>query len=368
MFIPTIYDDLATFPQQRYVHLFANTKPKSCFYSLAWFHNFTRHVLAPDEKLRVYGVEIDDSSRLPVAALLMRHKTSGGEVWQPRQLSSLSNYYSPLFGPIINTIYPDPSEALHELVAIICTDSLRWEMIDLQPLDADSQVFRELIHFLRAAGLVVQTYFCFGNWYLPIEGRSYEEYLQSLPSNVKNTLHRKSKKLAKTDQAHFEMVTNSSNIDQAIKAYEQIYHASWKTPEPFPQFVPGLIRLCAEAGWLRMGLVYIGGEPAAAQIWIVAEGTASIYKLAYDERFTAFSPGTLLTSRLMEYVINVDKVLEVDYLTGDDPYKRDWMSHRRERWGIRAFNPRTLRGALAAVRHVGGRMLKTMLHKHPNGQ
>ena len=60
----------------------------------------------------------------------------------------------------------------------------------------------------------------------------------------------------------------------------------------------------------------------------------------------------------MEHVLDVDKVREVDYLTGDDKYKQDWMSHRRERWGILAMNPRTVRGALAILRHIGGRAVK----------
>jgi len=51
-------------------------------------------------------------------------------------------------------------------------------------------------------------------------------------------------------------------------------------------------------------------------------------------------------------------VTEVDYLSGDDGYKKDWMSQRRERWGILALNPRTPRGVLAIARHVGGRAVK----------
>jgi len=104
--------------------------------------------------------------------------------------------------------------------------------------------------------------------------------------------------------------------------------------------------------------VHIDGEPAAAQIWIVQNGVALIYKLAYDERFTDLSVGTVLTATLMRHVIDVDKVQEVDYLTGDDAYKRDWMSGRRERGGILAMNPRTVRGAAAIARHVGGRAVK----------
>ena len=71
-------------------------------------------------------------------------------------------------------------------------------------------------------------------------------------------------------------------------------------------------RRCAESGWLRLAIAYIDDQPAAAQIWIVSNGVANIYKLSYDERFAKFSLGTLLTAHLMEHAIDVDKVHEID--------------------------------------------------------
>ena len=56
---------------------------------------------------------------------------------------------------------------------------------------------------------------------------------------------------------------------------------------------------------------------------------------------------------MMQHVIEVDRVHEVDYGSGDDPYKKDWMSARRERWGLVARNPRTARGLIGAVTQVG---------------
>jgi len=111
-------------------------------------------------------------------------------------------------------------------------------------------------------------------------------------------------------------------------------------------------------GALRLGILSVDGEPAAAQLWIVHHGKALIYKLAYDERFADLSVGTILSATLFQHALDVDKVTEVDYLSGDDGYKKDWMSQRRERWGILALNPRTPRGVLAIARHVGGRAVK----------
>jgi CelD/BcsL family acetyltransferase involved in cellulose biosynthesis len=60
----------------------------------------------------------------------------------------------------------------------------------------------------------------------------------------------------------------------------------------------------------------------------------------------------------MRHVIESDMVKEIDYLIGDDAYKQDWMPLRRERHGLIAFNPRSLRGLLEAGKHFAGRLIK----------
>ena len=78
-------------------------------------------------------------------------------------------------------------------------------------------------------------------------------------------------------------------------------------------------------------------KPIAAQVWFVRHGKASIFRLAYDKSWRKYSPGSILTAYLMEYVIDTDKVEEIDFLTGNDAYKQDWMSERRERFVLGCF-------------------------------
>ena len=156
------------------------------------------------------------------------------------------------------------------------------------------------------------------------------------------------------------MVTTIDDSEQCIAAFQEVYSASWKVPEPYPEFVPSLIRQLATAGMLRLGIARLSGRTIAAQLWIVDKQKASIYKVAYHGDFASYSPGTVLTAHVLQHVIDLDHVAEVDFLIGDDKYKRLWMSDRRERWGIVAYNPATIIGFALLTVEVVGRTIKTV--------
>lgn len=350
----TVYTDLAALPA-RYEPLFSSAGSTSFFLTLPWYRNFVQSsVLGPKERLRIYAADGGGTGR---AVLPMR---AGADALGAKTLGGLSNYYTSLFGPSFDPDETDLQGALDVLVSAMARDEVRWDTIDLRPLAVDMPVFPALMNALGKAGFAVQSYFCFGNWYLRVGARSYAEYFETLPSQLKNTVTRKRKQLEKL-KSRIVVCSGETGLEEALRAYEQIYAVSWKIPEPYPHFISGLCRTCASLGWLRLGVVYVDDQPIAAQIWIIHAGIAAIYKLAYDERFAKLSAGSILTAHLMQRAIDIDKVHEVDYLTGDDAYKRDWMSDRRERWGIVAFNLRTPLGLLAAGRHFGARAAKRAL-------
>ncbi|WP_158592358.1 GNAT family N-acetyltransferase [Noviherbaspirillum sedimenti] len=337
------------------------------FFSLPWLANLHSTALA-DRGLRIYAIESAAGDGAVRLALPLTHRKTAAGVAGARELAGCANFYSSLFGPALaGGVAPSPQD-FFRLAQAIASEAPAWDVVNLQPMALQAPSFGMCVAAFRQAGMAVQTYFCFGNWYLEVAGRSYREYAESLPSRLKNTLARKSRQLAAAHDVRIAILADTADAEQGIAAFERVYRSSWKSAEAYPEFIPGLIRMCAQQGWLRLGVAYVDGGPAAAQLWIVSHGVASIYKLAYDARFAPLSIGSILTAHLMQHVIDVDRVREVDYLTGDDAYKRDWMSHRRERWGMIAFNLRTARGLLAAARHIGGRGLKGLWRRlHPAG-
>ena len=61
---------------------------------------------------------------------------------------------------------------------------------------------------------------------------------------------------------------------------------------------------------------------------------------------------TTLTAALFERVIDIDGVAHVDFGTGDDPYKRDWMEKVRTRWKLTCLRPANPRNWSVMARHV----------------
>lgn len=264
----------------------------------------------------------------------------------PSRLRALCNYYASQFSPGV------PGADLAALVRDLGNVRPSPATVDLAPMsNADADGCRAAF---RAGGWLARPYACFGNWTLPCAGLAFDDYMDTRPSQTVNTWTRKAKKFEGRHGNRLQLVTAPAEVAAAMQAYDAVYARSWKQPEPYPGFVSGWALICAERGWLRLGIAWLGNIPIAAQFWFTLGGRAFIFKLAYDEAYVKLSAGTVLSAFMFRQALDVDRVHEIDYLTGDDAYKKSWMTERRERIGVIACNPRTLRGALRGAYEVAG--------------
>ncbi len=320
------------------------------FCSLDWFDNFIKTVVEVDG-LDVKYFHANDDTNILIPAIVFRDGIF-------RKIKSLSNYYSPIFTIFFSEKLPSTNDLVHFFIGF--KNARDWDVMDLKPLSYEESIYIKLC--ADRAGLFAFRYHCFVNWYLNFNNRLFIDYYLSLPSRLRNIIKRKSKKFFEIEGARIDIVTTEQEFYQGLAAYHEVYEASWKVLEPYPDFMSGLIRLGISNGMGRLGIAYIASKAVAVQYWIVSNNTAYIYKLAYDEAYKKQSVGTVLTAKMMEFVIDIDKVNIVDFLTGDDKYKEDWMNNKQDRFGVILFNPATLFGLVGGI----GEKLKQYVKKYMN--
>ncbi len=224
-----------------------------------------------------------------------------------------------------------------------------WPTVRLDALDLQAPPWAGLLHGLRDAGLLPMPFDHFGNWTTDTRGAGWDAYLAARPGPTREALRRRGRKLA-AEGAVFRVVESQAELPAAIAAYEKVYAASWKEPEPFPQFNATLMHEAAAAGWLRLGLLEHAGDVVAAQIWVVQGIWGAVLKLAHDERRKAVSPGTVLTGFMIRHLLEQDGVTVLDFGRGDDAYKKAWTDSRAQRQGLILANPMRPAGLAAILR------------------
>jgi hypothetical protein len=325
----------------------APANPVNPFAHSEWLRHFVAEVLPAGGTVR--AVEAGDGASSVMLLL--------PEDGSPNRWRGLANYYASLYSPLASTEV-DRGAAARAVVSRLNALRPRVATINLSPLAAGDADNEHLARALADSGWYLRRYFCFGNWTLPCAGLGFTAYMATRDSQLRNTYGRKAKKFLAVGT--LEICTAPQDVDAAVDAFEAVYAKSWKEPEPYPNFVRGWARRCAERGWLRLGVARLEGAPIAAQFWFTIDRRAYIFKLAYDEAHTKLSVGTVLTAHLFRHAMDVDGVVEIDYLTGDDPYKQTWMTHRRERVGLMACNLKSVAGLAVASREWAGAATKSL--------
>ena len=284
---------------------------------------------APFDRLEWWRGLVEECGYFPVIAVARDgdHRAALAFYRVKRRMEALANWYSFRVAPIVSP-GADRMALLTELAADLAGQAPH---ILLSPLPDENGETTQLAAAFRRAGWLAYVEPCDVNHVLHVGGRRYADYLASRPGPLRTTLKRKAAKVTVTIDTAF----NPDNW----AAYEAIYASSWKPEEGNPAFLRRFAQEEGAAGRLRLGLARADGVPVAAQFWTVEHGTAFIHKLAHTEESKPLSPGTTLSAALFEHVIDRDGVDLVDFGTGNDGYKRDWMEAIRPRYRLEVVRP-----------------------------
>ena len=279
---------------------------------------------APFDRLAWWQGLVDECDMFPLIAVARDGKARAAlPLYRvKRRVEALANWYSFRVSPILSP-GADHAALLTEMARDLAGEAPR---IVLTPLPDENGETTLLAEAFSRAGWVVFREICDTNHVLHVAGRSFDDYLASRPGPLRTTLKRKAAKVTVSIERHFNPAS--------WQTYENIYAQSWKPGEGSPAFLRRFAEEEGAAGRIRLGIACADGEPVAAQFWTVENGTAFIHKLAHLESAKPLSPGTSLSAALFRRVIDLDKVALVDFGTGNDAYKRDWMEDVRPRFRL----------------------------------
>ena len=267
-------------------------------------------------------------------------------------MTSIANYYSFTWGPIAVGLssLPAQSPMLDTLALGLRGHTAALALSSMRESDATA-----ITAALQAAGWNTDVAATGHNHWLDTAGRSFADWWAQRPGALRSTVQRKGKKglvaLSITDRFS----------DSDWNDYESVYCQSWKPAESYPEFLRAWARGEADAGTLRLGIARIDGVAVAAQFWSCDNGTAYIHKLAHVAGHDALSPGTLLTHALFAHAFDVDRVDRIDFGTGDDGYKRDWMEQSAALYTVRAWDKKQPAAWYGLGRHVLSRLAARLL-------
>jgi hypothetical protein len=305
-----------------------------------WFLLFAQYICRDN----AYFLQVGEKKILPLQKNKKKYSIS------PEAHSSLTNFYSPMFGLLESIDHPGV-----ETVDISCisnVDSFNIVPLTKAQLEDFTRLFSEL-------GFSAHPYHHSTNWFQDrIE--NFERYWDQRPGKLKNTIKRKTALLDKAGQTEIIIYSagDKKTLYKALSDYHHVYYNSWKKTEPKPSFIDSICELAWECDELRIGILYLDQNPIAGNIWFCCEEIAYIFKLAYSSNFNKYSPGSVLMYCMAKHVIQNDKVKKIDFLTGGDDYKKDWMNCSQPLFGCSFYNKKTLKGRIAGIASSINKMRK----------
>ncbi len=294
-----------------------------------------------------------------IAPIIARASSEGSLAWlfltrDANHVTGLSNWYTMAFRPVIAGD-ADPARQRLMLTAIarrLAGAKPAIASVTLSPVPVQDGSADLIARAFAKGGWNITRHQSSTSWTAHVADMAFDDYWAARPGQLRSTYKRR------LGKANFETDVLDHFDEAAWADYESIYAESWKPEEGSPPFLRALAQREGEAGCLRLGICRIDGVAVAAQFWTVENGRALIHKLAHRESAKEFSPGTILSHAMFRHVIDQDQVEVIDFGTGDDPYKADWMDAAAPLETVTAYNPRTLAGLAGSAKAGLSRLVR----------
>ena len=168
-----------------------------------------------------------------------------------------------------------------------------------------------------------------GSPYIPVDGRTLDEFLAEQSRNFREQAGRKRRKLEREHEVDWHMTTRPEELDADMGALVDLHRRRWQEGEseafagPLEAFHRAFAARALERGWLRLWVVRIDGQPVAAWHGFRFAGSDSYYQAGRDPEWDRTSVGSILLTHTVRCAFE-DGMREYRLLRGEEGYKGRW--------------------------------------------
>lgn len=227
------------------------------------------------------------------------------------------------------------NEVLHAFLEFLRCHRTAWHLVEHRDVLGDSPSLAALNSLCRNRGIFVRTQSRTVAPYLALDG-TWNQFLDGKRAKFRSNLKYYRRLPERSGQRLTIRRVSWSGKDADVDELAAIELRSWKardgnlkvSTQIGLEFYRLFCRYLANRGWLEVWKAELDGEAVAFILNVIYGGKCYHYNTCYDDKYGSFSPGVLLHADAIADAFE-RRLTEYDFLSGDEPYKERWCSHRR---------------------------------------
>ena len=205
-----------------------------------------------------------------------------------------------------------------------------WQLLRLESLSADDPMIDELCKALGERGAITTVLPSTNCWRLTLP-QSWEEYLALLSKSHRKRVRRLERDYFQNGRARLLTADTGAQVKEGFRILVDMHAQRWASRGArgiFDDAVVSDFHRAATAELLasrqlRLSWLELDGQPVAAEYSLVGDGVLYAYQSGMAPGAGRHEPGTLALIATLRAAID-EGIRCVDFLRGDEPYKRHW--------------------------------------------
>jgi CelD/BcsL family acetyltransferase involved in cellulose biosynthesis len=173
--------------------------------------------------------------------------------------------------------------------------------------------------------------------FIDLSGHTWKSFQAGLGPKHRYNFHRRLKNLHRDFDASFECIVSEDQRSAALATLVALHNKRMQErggsdglhSSELVGFHEELTRLALARGWLRLFVLTLNGERAAALYGFMYSKKFYFYQSGFDPRYSPHSVGLVTMGLAIEAAIE-DGAEEFDLLHGDEKYKSLWAKEQRD--------------------------------------